>query len=29
VALAAKYGNEITQVGRFSSLTRAAGRAAE
>jgi alkylation response protein AidB-like acyl-CoA dehydrogenase len=29
VALAAKYGNEITHVGRFSDLTRPAHRAAE
>jgi alkylation response protein AidB-like acyl-CoA dehydrogenase len=29
VALAAKYGNEITHVGRFSDLTQQAERAAE
>ena len=29
VALAAKYGNEITHVGRFSDLTQPAERAAE
>ena len=29
VALAAKYGNEITHVGRFSDLTLPAQRAAE
>jgi alkylation response protein AidB-like acyl-CoA dehydrogenase len=29
VALAAKYGNEITHVGRFSQLTLPAQRAAE
>jgi hypothetical protein len=29
VALAAKYGNEITHVGRFSDLTMPAQHAAE